>query len=87
LVLSRFLKELLKKTLKPIGNFYFVYSAMEEEMGTKQHPILSKIYFQQLNGSGVWNKTSTTEPTGESNCSPQLVKFTCSGSGNIEFSP
>lgn len=33
-----------------VKNLYFVYSAMEEEMeGHRQHPILSKIYFPQLN--------------------------------------
>jgi heme oxygenase len=35
---------------KLVANLYFVYSAMEEEMERhRQHPILSKIYFQQLN--------------------------------------
>lgn len=35
---------------KLVANFYFVYSAMEEEMERhQQHPILSKIDFQQLN--------------------------------------
>jgi heme oxygenase len=33
-----------------VKNLYFVYSAMEEEMEQhRQHPILSKIYFPQLN--------------------------------------
>ena len=33
-----------------VGNLYFVYSAMEEEMERhRQHPLLSKIYFQELN--------------------------------------
>jgi heme oxygenase (biliverdin-producing, ferredoxin) len=33
-----------------VANFYFVYSAMEEEMERlRQHPIVSKIYFPQLN--------------------------------------
>ena len=47
-----FLKGTVEKNSyrKLIGNFYFVYSAMEEEMERhRQHPILSKIYFQQLN--------------------------------------
>lgn len=35
---------------KLVANLYFVYSAMEEEMERqRQHPILSKIYFQELN--------------------------------------
>jgi heme oxygenase (biliverdin-producing, ferredoxin) len=34
---------------KLVANFYFVYSAMEEEMRRhKDHPILSKIYFPEL---------------------------------------
>jgi len=33
-----------------VANFYFVYSAMEEEMERlRQHPTISKIYFPQLN--------------------------------------
>jgi heme oxygenase (biliverdin-producing, ferredoxin) len=33
-----------------VANFYFVYSAMEEEMERlQQHPVVSKIYFPQLN--------------------------------------
>jgi heme oxygenase len=33
-----------------VANLYFVYSAMEEEMEKlRQHPIISKIYFPQLN--------------------------------------
>ncbi|ACK72020.1 Heme oxygenase [Gloeothece citriformis PCC 7424] len=35
---------------KLVTNFYFVYSAMEEEMEKlSQHPIISKIYFPELN--------------------------------------
>jgi heme oxygenase (biliverdin-producing, ferredoxin) len=35
---------------KLVANLYFVYSAMEEEMERyQQHPILSKIYFRELN--------------------------------------
>jgi heme oxygenase len=47
-----FLKGVVEKTSyrKLVSNLYFVYSAMEEEMERHQaHPILSKIYFQQLN--------------------------------------
>lgn len=46
-----FLKGVVEKNSyrKLVGNFYFIYSAMEEEMERhRQHPILSKIYFQQL---------------------------------------
>jgi heme oxygenase (biliverdin-producing, ferredoxin) len=33
-----------------VANFYYVYSAMEEEMEKlRQHPVVSKIYFPQLN--------------------------------------
>ncbi|MHC5722108.1 MAG: biliverdin-producing heme oxygenase, partial [Nostoc sp.] len=35
---------------KLVANFYFVYSAMEEEMEKhRQHPIVSQINFPQLN--------------------------------------
>ncbi len=35
---------------KLVANFYFVYSAMEEEMARHQnHPVVSKIYFPELN--------------------------------------
>ncbi|HEY9742566.1 MAG TPA: heme oxygenase (biliverdin-producing) [Coleofasciculaceae cyanobacterium] len=47
-----FLKGVVEKTSyrKLVSNLYFVYSAMEEEMERhSSHPILSKIYFQQLN--------------------------------------
>lgn len=47
-----FLKGVVEKTSyrKLVANLYFVYSAMEEEMERHQaHPVLSKIYFQQLN--------------------------------------
>jgi heme oxygenase len=47
-----FLKGVVEKTSyrKLVGNLYFVYSAMEEEMERHlQHPILSKIYYPQLN--------------------------------------
>jgi len=46
------LKGVVEKTSyrKLVSNLYFVYSAMEEEMERHQaHPILSKIYFQELN--------------------------------------
>lgn len=47
-----FLKGVVEKNSyrKLVANLYFVYSAMEEEMEKhQQHPILSKIYFKQLN--------------------------------------
>jgi heme oxygenase (biliverdin-producing, ferredoxin) len=47
-----FLKGVVEKNSyrKLTGNFYFVYSAMEEEMERlKQHPIISKVYFSELN--------------------------------------
>ncbi|MEB3227435.1 MAG: heme oxygenase (biliverdin-producing) [Synechocystis sp.] len=47
-----FLKGVVEKNSyrKLVGNLYFVYSAMEEEMGKlKDHPIVSKIYFPELN--------------------------------------
>lgn len=47
-----FLKGVVEKTSyrKLVTNLYFVYSAMEEEMERHQdHPILSKIYFPELN--------------------------------------
>ncbi|WP_414529342.1 heme oxygenase (biliverdin-producing) [Nodularia chucula] len=47
-----FLKGVVEKNSyrKLVGNFYFIYSAMEEEMAKHhQHPIISKINFPQLN--------------------------------------
>ncbi len=47
-----FLKGVVEKTSyrKLVSNLYFVYSAMEEEMEKhREHPILSKIYFPELN--------------------------------------
>jgi heme oxygenase len=47
-----FLKGVVEKNSyrKLVSNLYFVYSAMEEEMERHEaHPILSKIYFKQLN--------------------------------------
>jgi heme oxygenase (biliverdin-producing, ferredoxin) len=47
-----FLKGVVEKNSyrKLVANFYFIYSAMEEEMEKhKHHPILSKIYFPELN--------------------------------------
>lgn len=47
-----FLKGVVEKTSyrKLVSNLYFVYSAMEEEMERHStHPVLSKIYFQELN--------------------------------------
>lgn len=46
-----FLKGVVEKTSyrKLVSNLYFVYSAMEEEMERhRQHPILSKIHFSEL---------------------------------------
>lgn len=47
-----FLKGVVEKTSyrKLVANLYFVYSVMEEEMERhKGHPIVSKIYFPELN--------------------------------------
>ncbi|BAZ33040.1 heme oxygenase [Cylindrospermum sp. NIES-4074] len=47
-----FLKGVVEKSSyrKLVANFYFIYSAMEEEMEKhSNHPILGKIYFPQLN--------------------------------------
>lgn len=47
-----FLKGVVEKNSykKLVANFYFVYSAMEEEMEKhKNHPVVSKIYFPELN--------------------------------------
>jgi heme oxygenase (biliverdin-producing, ferredoxin) len=47
-----FLKGVVEKNSyrKLVGNLYFVYSAMEEEMERlAQHPIVSKVYFPELN--------------------------------------
>lgn len=47
-----FLKGVVEKSSyrKLVANLYFVYSAMEEEMERlKEHPIVSKIYFSELN--------------------------------------
>lgn len=47
-----FLKGVVEKTSyrKLVGNLYFVYSAIEEEMGKlRNHPIVSKIYYPELN--------------------------------------
>ncbi|MCA1993997.1 MAG: biliverdin-producing heme oxygenase, partial [Coleofasciculus sp. S288] len=47
-----FLKGVVEKNSyrKLVSNLYFVYSAMEEEMERqREHPIVSKIYFKQLN--------------------------------------
>ncbi|BAY62926.1 heme oxygenase [Calothrix brevissima NIES-22] len=47
-----FLKGVVEKNSyrKLVGNFYFIYSAMEEEMEKHQnHPIVSKINFTELN--------------------------------------
>ncbi|MFN5515242.1 MAG: heme oxygenase (biliverdin-producing) [Cyanobacteriota bacterium] len=47
-----FLKGVVEKNSyrKLVGNLYFVYSAMEEEMEKlRQHPVLSPLYYPQLN--------------------------------------
>ena len=47
-----FLKGVVEKTSyrKLVTNLYFVYSAMEKEMERhKEHPLLSQIYFSELN--------------------------------------
>ncbi|MCU0546643.1 MAG: heme oxygenase (biliverdin-producing) [Oscillatoriaceae cyanobacterium Prado104] len=47
-----FLKGVVEKTSyrKLVANLYFVYSAIEEEMEKhREHPVLSKIYFPELN--------------------------------------
>jgi heme oxygenase len=47
-----FLKGVVEKTSyrKLVTNLYFVYSAMEEEMEKlRQHPIISQIYYPELN--------------------------------------
>jgi heme oxygenase (biliverdin-producing, ferredoxin) len=39
-----------KSYRKLVGNFYFIYCAMEEELEKhKNHPIVSKVYFPELN--------------------------------------
>ncbi|NJL60569.1 MAG: heme oxygenase (biliverdin-producing) [Methylacidiphilales bacterium] len=46
-----FLKGVVEKNSyrKLVGNFYFIYSAMEEELDKHQnHPIISKIHFKEL---------------------------------------
>ncbi|NJN86476.1 MAG: heme oxygenase (biliverdin-producing) [Leptolyngbyaceae cyanobacterium SL_7_1] len=46
-----FLKGVVEKTSyrKLVGNFYFIYSAMEEELQRhRQHPVISKIYLPEL---------------------------------------
>ncbi|MBG0743572.1 heme oxygenase (biliverdin-producing) [Cylindrospermopsis raciborskii LB2897] len=47
-----FLKGVVEKNSyrKLVANFYFIYSAMEEEMEKhKTHPVVGKIYFPELN--------------------------------------
>lgn len=61
-----------------VANLYFVYSAMEEEMEKlRQHPIVSKIYFPELNRKQSleqdlyyyygpsWRETVKLSPAGE----------------------
>jgi heme oxygenase (biliverdin-producing, ferredoxin) len=75
-----FLKGVVEKTSyrKLAANFYFVYSAMEEEIERHcQHPVISKIYFPELNrkasleqdlhyyyGSN-WREQITLSPAGQ----------------------
>jgi len=65
---------------KLIGNFYFVYSAMEEEMERhRQHPIYQK--FKELNRGRLEQDLSYYYgPNWRAN-SLQPVKSTCSGFG------
>ena len=47
-----FLKGVVEKGSyrKLVSNFYYIYSAMEEEMAQlRDHPVISKIYFPELN--------------------------------------
>ena len=79
-----FVKCFLKGVVEPssyrklVANLYFVYSAMEEEMERhQQHPILSKIYFKELNRQrsleqdlkyyygSQWREQITLSPAGE----------------------
>ncbi len=49
---KRFLKGVVEKKSyrKLVTNLYFVYKTMEEEMAKlKNHPVISKIYFPELN--------------------------------------
>lgn len=76
-----FLKGVVEKNSyrKLVANFYFVYSAIEEEMEKhKDHPILSHIYFPELNRKASleqdltyyfgnnWRNEVTLSPAGES---------------------
>lgn len=46
-----------KSYRKLVGNFYYIYSAMEEEMERhKDHPIVSKVYFPELNRKATLEK-------------------------------
>lgn len=75
-----FLKGVVEKNSyrKLVANLYFVYSAMEEEMERhQQHPILSKMYFKELNRQRsleqdlkyyygpLWREQITLSPAGE----------------------
>jgi heme oxygenase len=79
-----FIKCFLKGTVeknsyrKLVGNLYFVYSAMEEEMERhRNHPILSRIYYPELNRKASleqdlayyygnnWQEEVTPSPAGE----------------------
>jgi heme oxygenase len=79
-----FVKCFLKGVVEPtsyrklVANLYFVYSAMEEEMERhQQHPILSQLYFKELNRQrsleqdlkyyfgSQWREEITLSPAGE----------------------
>jgi heme oxygenase (biliverdin-producing, ferredoxin) len=75
-----FLKGVVEKSSyrKLVANFYYIYSAMEEEMEKhRQHPIISKINFPQLNRKhtleqdlnyyygGNWREQIQLSPAGE----------------------
>jgi heme oxygenase len=75
-----FLRGVVEKTSyrKLASNFYFVYSAMEEELERhRQHPVLSKIYFPELNRKATleqdlhyyygsnWREQVTLSPAGK----------------------
>lgn len=75
-----FLRGVVEKTSyrKLVANFYFVYSALEEEMARHQtHPIVSKIYYPELNRKATleqdlayyygpnWREEITLSPAGQ----------------------
>jgi heme oxygenase len=75
-----FLRGVVEKTSyrKLVANFYFVYSALEEEMARHQnHPIVSTIYYPELNRKATleqdltyyygpnWREEITLSPAGQ----------------------